>query len=68
MKKNINLDNAAKTVIKSYLDKINPKEGKLGRRILDEKEVFITRPVKIYHPSDLILLPFIELHEQIYEI
>jgi hypothetical protein len=60
VKNNINLENAAKTVVKFNLDKINSREGKLGRNIKDEKEVFITRPVKILHPTDLILLPIIE--------
>lgn len=65
VKKDINLEEAAKTVVKMNLERIATKNNKpyllpRGRKIKDEKEVFITGPVQILHPSDLILLPVIE--------
>lgn len=80
VKRNINLEKAAKTVVKTYLDKINNKDprpytqGIIRKTLIqDEKEVVITKPVSIKHPTDLILLPLIEGSQgefsgQIYEI
>jgi hypothetical protein len=54
------------------LDKVSSKGKKTyqlpsGRKIKDEKEIFITSPVKILHPNDLILLPIVQ-GGQIYQI
>ena len=49
VKNNINLQKAAKTVVKTYLDKINNKDPRPYKprktTIKDEKEVMITGPV-----------------------
>ena len=63
VKKDIDLKQAKKTIFKTHLKSIisnmRPQYQYDANKIKDQAEVTITGPVKIQHPTDLILLPFL---------
>lgn len=63
VRKDIDLKHAKKTLFKTHLKSIisnmRPQYKYDANKIKDQAEVTITGPVKIQHPNDLILLPFL---------
>lgn len=63
VKKDIDLSQAKKTILKTHLKSIlsnmRPEYKYDANKIRDQAEVTITGPVKIQHPSNTIILPFL---------